>query len=182
MKDVTLVLGGCKSGKSRHALDLAEKHGDRRLFLATCVPHDDEMRRRVALHKQERSDTWRTIEVPLDLCESIAGHGNEGNVLLVDCLTLWITNLLMASENEAQILRQVDRLAEVLGLVSCPVVLVSNEVGAGIVPENRLARLFRDMAGIANQKIAAVSDRVVLMVAGIAVTVKGEKVVKGLGG
>jgi adenosylcobinamide kinase/adenosylcobinamide-phosphate guanylyltransferase len=172
MKQVTLVLGGCKSGKSRYAIDLAEQVGDRRLFMATCVPHDEEMQLRVARHQEERSDSWRTIEVPLELSESIAAHGNEGNVLLVDCLTLWITNLLMVSEDEAHVTQQVDRLADVLGLVSCPVVLVSNEVGAGIVPENRLARLFRDIAGIANQKIAAVSDRVVWMVAGIPVVVK----------
>jgi len=172
MKEVTLVLGGCKSGKSRYALGLADQYENRRLFLATCVPHDEEMKRRVALHQQERSDTWRTIEVPLDLSESIAAHGNEGNVLLVDCLTLWITNLLMTSEDETHVQQQVDRLADVLELVSCPVVLVSNEVGEGIVPENRLARLFRDIAGITNQKIAAVSNRVVWMVAGIPVTIK----------
>lgn len=176
MKEVTLVLGGCKSGKSRHALDLAERYGTPRLFIATCVPYDEEMKRRVALHRQERDDAWRTLEVPLDLSEAIADHGREGKVLLVDCLTLWITNLLMACEDEALVQRKVDRLGEALVSVSCPVVLVSNEVGAGIVPENRLARLFRDIAGIANRKIAAVSDRVVWMVAGIPVQVKGAQV------
>jgi len=173
MKEVTLVLGGCKSGKSRHALSLAEGRGLRQLFLATCIPCDDEMKARVARHKEERKDRWKTIDVPLDLCESIAGHGNEGNVLLVDCLTLWISNLLLTFDDEVQVQGQVDRLVEVLNLVSCPVVLVSNEVGAGIVPENRLARMFRDVAGIANQKIAAVADRVVWMVAGLPVRVKG---------
>jgi len=174
MKEATVVLGGCKSGKSRHALDLAEGYGLRQLFLATCIPHDDEMEKRVARHKAERKDRWRTIDAPLELCQSIASHGNEGNVLLVDCLTLWISNLLMAFEDEGRVLKEVDRLVAVLDLVSCPVVLVSNEVGAGIVPENRLARLFRDIAGVANQKIATGVNRVVWMVAGIPVVVKGE--------
>jgi len=171
-KEVTLVLGGCKSGKSRHALSLAEGRGLRQLFMATCIPGDDEMKARVARHKEERQDNWKTIDVPLELCEAIAGHGNEGNVLLVDCLTLWISSLLMTFGDAARVESQVDRLSEVLDLVSCPVVLVSNEVGAGIVPENRLARTFRDIAGVANQKIAAVADRVVWMVAGIPVVVK----------
>jgi adenosylcobinamide kinase/adenosylcobinamide-phosphate guanylyltransferase len=172
MKDVTLVLGGCKSGKSRHALYLSEGYKRRQLFMATCIPHDDEMKKRVDRHKKERNDKWRTIDVPLELCESIASHGNEGNVLLVDCLTLWISNLLMVFEDEARVLKEVERLVTVLDLVSCPVVLVSNEVGAGIVPENRLARLFRDIAGVANQKIADGANRVVWMVAGIPVVVK----------
>lgn len=172
MREVTLVVGGCKSGKSRQALELAKGQGLRRLFLATCIPCDDEMKERVARHKEERKDAWQTIDVPLELCESIAGHGNEGNVLLVDCLTLWISNLLMEYQHASLVVQQVDRLVEVLDLVSCPVVLVSNEVGAGIVPENGLARKFRDIAGIANQKIAATADRVVWMVAGIPVVVK----------
>jgi len=172
MKEVTLVLGGCKSGKSRHALALAEEKEGNRLFLATCMPADDEMKARVARHKAERKDTWKTIDVPLHLCGSVAAHGNEGNVLLVDCLTLWISNLLMEFGEAAPVESQVERLAAALDLVSCPVVLVSNEVGAGIVPENSLARLFRDIAGIANQKIAAAADRVVWMVAGLPVGVK----------
>jgi len=126
----------------------------------------------VARHKEERKDTWKTIDVPLHLCESIAAHGNEGNVLLVDCLTLWISNLLMEFGDAAPVESQVARLSAALDLVSCPVVLVSNEVGAGIVPENKLARQFRDIAGIANQKIAAAADRVVWMVAGLPVGVK----------
>jgi adenosylcobinamide kinase/adenosylcobinamide-phosphate guanylyltransferase len=172
MKDVTLVLGGCKSGKSRHALSLAEGYHLRQLFFATCIPHDEEMKKRVARHKEERNGKWRTIDAPLELCESIASHGNEGNVLLVDCLTLWISNLLMSMETETRVMQEVDRLVEVLDLISCPVVLVSNEVGAGIVPENSLARLFRDIAGVANQKIAAGVNRVVWMVAGIPVVLK----------
>jgi adenosylcobinamide kinase/adenosylcobinamide-phosphate guanylyltransferase len=172
MKEVTLVLGGCKSGKSNHALALAETYGLRQLFMATCVPYDDEMKERVARHKEERSNNWKTLDVPLELCETIAAHGNEGNVLLVDCLTLWISNLLMEFEDRDRAERQVDRLVAALDLVSCPVVLVSNEVGAGIVPENKLARLFRDIAGTANQKIAAAADRVVWMVAGLPVGVK----------
>jgi adenosylcobinamide kinase/adenosylcobinamide-phosphate guanylyltransferase len=172
MRQTTLVLGGCKSGKSGHALSLAEGYGLRKLFLATCIPSDEEMEKRVERHKEERDATWQTIDVPLELCESIAAHGNEGNVLLVDCLTLWISNLLLTFGDPARVIAEVERLVSVLGLVSCPVVIVSNEVGAGIVPENRLARQFRDIAGVVNQEIAAGVNRVVWMVAGIPVVVK----------
>ncbi len=172
MKEITLIVGGCKSGKSNHALATAEKYGQRQFFFATCVPCDHEMQDRVARHQQERGNRWRTIEVPMDLPGALAGHGNEGNVILVDCLTLWITNLLMKNETREAVEVSLQRLVTALGLVSCPVVLVANEVGCGIVPENRLARLFRDLAGMANQKIAAVADHVVWTVAGIPVKIK----------
>lgn len=175
MKETTLVIGGCKSGKSRHALELAEEYGLRKIFMATCIPMDDEMKERVARHKAERDGQWRTLDVPTELPEAIAEHGKDGNVILVDCLTLWITNLLMQQANYGPVADRVAVLVEALAQATCPVVLVSNEVGAGIVPENRLARQFRDEAGIANQKVAAAVDRVVWMVAGIANVVKGRR-------
>lgn len=175
MKETTLVVGGCKSGKSRHALELAENYGLRKIFMATCIPMDDEMKDRVKKHKAERDELWQTMDVPTDLPEAIAAHGADGHVILVDCLTLWITNLLMRPANAEPVADRVEALVTALAQAACPVVLVSNEVGAGIVPENRLARQFRDEAGLANQKVAAAVDRVVWMVAGIANVVKGRQ-------
>jgi adenosylcobinamide kinase/adenosylcobinamide-phosphate guanylyltransferase len=172
VKETTLIIGGCKSGKSRHAVELTEGYGLRKIFMATCIPMDDEMKDRVARHKAERDGLWLTLDVPTDLPEAIAEHGVDGSVILVDCLTLWITNLLMLPGNTDSVAARVKALVTALARATCPVVLVSNEVGAGIVPENRLARQFRDEAGVANQKVAAAVDRVVWMVAGIANVVK----------
>jgi adenosylcobinamide kinase/adenosylcobinamide-phosphate guanylyltransferase len=173
VKETTLIIGGCKSGKSRHALEIAEDYGLHKIFMATCIPMDDEMKERVARHKEERSGRWQTLEVPTDLPEAVAEHGVDGNVILVDCLTLWMANLLTQPANTEPVAARVSALLAALKQATGPVVLVSNEVGAGIVPENRLARQFRDEAGVANQKVAAVADRVVWMVAGIATVVKG---------
>ncbi|MBC2767332.1 MAG: bifunctional adenosylcobinamide kinase/adenosylcobinamide-phosphate guanylyltransferase [Desulfosarcina sp.] len=167
-----LILGGCRSGKSSHALQLAERMGKRRIFVATCVPHDDEMIARVDRHRQERSDTWKTLEVPVDLAGAISAHSPTVDVMLVDCLTLWLSNLLMKTPDAAKIQRMIDELADAVKAAPKAVVLVSNEVGAGIVPENRLARRYRDLAGWANQAMAAACNRVVWTVAGIPVTIK----------
>ena len=170
--DKILVLGGCRSGKSSHALQLAETMGRRRVFVATCVPHDDEMQDRVDRHRRERSDTWRTLEIPINLAEAIRDHSPVADVILVDCLTLWLNNLLMQTQDTNQMLRAIDELAEAVKTAPHAVILVSNEVGTGIVPENRLARLYRDLAGWTNQAIAAACDRVIWTVAGIPVTIK----------
>ena len=160
MNKKIFVLGGCRSGKSGFALETAQKFpGDRKVFIATCIPHDDEMKLRVARHQQEP--------------EEIVEADGKASVLLVDCLTLWINNLLMENYDSEQILEQVQSLTRAVSLASCPVILVSNEVGAGIVPENKLARLYRDLVGWANQAVAACVDQVVWTVAGIPVTIKG---------
>jgi adenosylcobinamide kinase/adenosylcobinamide-phosphate guanylyltransferase len=173
VKETTLIVGGCKSGKSRHALELAQGYGLRKIFMATCIPMDDEMKERVARHKAERDGQWLTLDVPTDLPEAVAQHGVPGNVIVVDCLTLWMANLLMQPAHTEPVADRVAALVGALQRASGPVVLVSNEVGGGIVPENRLARQFRDEAGVVNQQVAAAADRVVWMVAGIATTVKG---------
>jgi adenosylcobinamide kinase/adenosylcobinamide-phosphate guanylyltransferase len=168
-----LVIGACKSGKSRHALALAAALAPpRKLFVATCVPRDDEMHQRVARHQAERGPEWLTLEEPLRLAEAIRAHSGEADLILVDCLTLWLSNLMLAEESLAGLDRRLDELVAALRAARCPVILVSNEVGAGIVPENRLARRFRDAAGMMNQTIAAGVDRVTWVVAGIPVTVK----------
>ena len=174
MKQLVFVLGGCRSGKSKYALQTAEKMAaKRKFFIATCVPQDDEMKQRVARHQKQRSSTWVTIEEPLDLTRAITENSPKADVVLVDCLTLWMSNLLMQTQDEATIKSKIEQLVQALSQADCPVVVVSNEVGGGIVPENPLARQFRDIAGWANQSVAACADRVVWMVAGIPLTVKG---------
>ncbi len=170
---ITLVLGGCRSGKSGYALDAAnEMAGDNKVYLATSVPADNEMEKRVARHQAERGADWQTVEEPVHIHKAIAGAGDRAGVILVDCLTLWTSNLLFQGEDEAGIMAAVDLLVSALNAAPCPVLLVSNEVGYGIVPENSLARQFRDMAGLVNQRVARAADRVILTVAGIGVQIK----------
>ena len=172
MKEAILVIGGCRSGKSRYALELAKQISrDRRIFIATCVPKDKEMEMRVARHKEERGKGWSTVEIPIRLPEAIIEYSSKSDLILVDCLTLWISNLIL-NNNDVDISKTALRLTRSLKDAQCPVIMVSNEVGTGIVPENRLARLFRDAAGIVNQNIATCSDRVIWMVAGIPVPIK----------
>ncbi len=167
-------MGGCRSGKSSYALETARKYsGDNKIFVATCIPYDEEMKQRVARHQQERSRRWHTVEAPLHLPEAILEASGQASVLLVDCLTLWINNLLMENHDSEQILNQIQNLTEAVSSATCPVILVSNEVGTGIVPENTLARLYRDLVGWANQAVAACADQVVWSVAGIPVIIKG---------
>jgi adenosylcobinamide kinase/adenosylcobinamide-phosphate guanylyltransferase len=174
LSDITLVIGGCRSGKSEHALAVAESVANsQRVFVATCVPHDAEMEDRVARHRRERSRSWDTVEAPLDLAGAVARHARPGAVLLIDCLTLWVSNLMGTSEDPDVLRGHTADLVDALSRAGGPVVLVTNEVGCGIVPENRLARLFRDVVGWTNQAVAACADRVVWTVAGIPVTIKG---------
>ncbi len=169
----TFIIGGCRSGKSARALLIArETDAERKLFIATCQPHDEEMRERIARHQRERHPSWKTLEVPLELPAALEAHNVRGHIILVDCLTLWVTNLILAEQPDTAIETQTAALLQALTGMRCPVILVSNEVGQGIVPENPLARRFRDWAGWVNQKVAARADRVIWMVAGIPVTIK----------
>jgi adenosylcobinamide kinase / adenosylcobinamide-phosphate guanylyltransferase len=170
LPDLTLVLGGARSGKSRFAEGLVTALGGPRLYVATSQIWDEEMAERVARHRNDRGPDWRTIEEPIDLRGALRAHAAEGCGLLVDCLTLWLTNLMMAeSDVDAETAALVDLLPTLPGRV----VLVSNEVGLGIVPDNALARRFRDHAGRLHQAIAAVAPRVVLTVAGLPIYAKG---------
>jgi adenosylcobinamide kinase/adenosylcobinamide-phosphate guanylyltransferase len=174
---ITLVIGGCRSGKSGVALDAANQiKGNQKIFLATSVPTDPEMDKRVAKHQAERKGDWQTIEEPMMIHETIESASKTADVILVDCLTLWTSNLLFAEYDEPKIMEAVHHLIAALEESLCPVFLVSNEVGYGIVPENSLARQFRDYAGLVNQKIAAMADRVILTVAGIEVPIKPLKI------
>jgi len=174
MKHVTFILGGCRSGKSRYALEAARKlAAEQRIFIATAVPFDAEMRERVARHQVERGKEWDTVEAPLGLPEAIEAHGRQPeHVILVDCLTLWINNLLLESAESSAAQMKIPQLVEAIQRARCPVILVSNEVGAGIVPENSLARSFRDIVGSMNQAVAACAAKVIWVVAGIPVPIK----------
>jgi adenosylcobinamide kinase/adenosylcobinamide-phosphate guanylyltransferase len=172
VKEKILVIGGCRSGKSSHALHLAEQFPGQKIFLATCMPQDKEMEQRVLRHQQQRSSAWETLEVPVFIPEAIHKNSIKEHVILVDCLTLWINNLILDDDKPENIDNHIQKLTESIEKAECPVILVSNEVGTGIVPENKLARLFRDIAGFANQKVAACVDQVIWMVAGIPVKIK----------
>jgi adenosylcobinamide kinase/adenosylcobinamide-phosphate guanylyltransferase len=172
VKETILVIGGCRSGKSSHALHLADQIPGQKIFIATCIPQDKEMEQRVLRHQQQRGSVWKTFDVPLLIPETINKHRQKGNVILIDCLTLWINNLIMEDESTTKIDAKIRKLTQSIAKAECPVILVSNEVGTGIVPENRLARLFRDIAGFANQKVATCVDRVIWMMAGIPVKIK----------
>lgn len=173
MFSTILITGGCRSGKSGHALNLASKvRGTRRLFVATCVAEDEEMRRRVQRHQKERGPAWQTLEEPVELAHVIQRQGPDADLILVDCLTLWVSNLMTKQPDDTTFLGWLDELCRVIARPPCPLIFVTNEVGAGIVPENKLARQFRDLTGWANQKVAAACTTVIWMVAGIAVTIK----------
>jgi len=173
VKKNILVIGGCRSGKSSQALKLADQFSDNmRTFIATCVPYDDEMKERVARHQKERANRWKTIEEPIDLHKAIIENGKNSDIILVDCITLWISNLLLKSNRIDYILKNVEKLLDAVQKTESSVIMVSNEVGTGIVPENGLSRMFRDAAGFANQHIANVADQVIWMVAGIPVKIK----------
>jgi adenosylcobinamide kinase/adenosylcobinamide-phosphate guanylyltransferase len=174
LNKIIFIIGGCRSGKSTYAMQTAEKvPAEQKIFIATCVPQDDEMKQRVARHQRERSQNWVTVEAPLDLPEAILQNNRKGDVILVDCLTLWVSNLLIEIGDENKIEDTISQLIKALEKATCPIVLVSNEVGTGIVPENKLARQYRDIIGLVNQAVAKTASKVIWMVAGIPVTVKG---------
>ena len=165
---LTLVLGGARSGKSRYAESLIAVLPPLWVYVATAEAGDHEMAVRIRAHRARRGPSWRTIEAPRDLTAAFAAC--ERMPVLVDCLTLWLSNLMLA---DADVNAEVGRLEEVLAATVAPVVLVANEVGSGIVPDHALGRKFRDLQGLLNQRIAARADRVVLMVAGLPLALKG---------
>lgn len=167
-----LILGAAKSGKSSYAERLCSALAPPRLYIATAQVLDDEMKDRVRRHRRRRDSSWQTIEAPFDLLRVLEMQQGRGIPLLVDCLTLWLSNLLLTESDPGLPEAQTRRLCTLLQTVDYPLFLVSNEVGAGIVPGNALARRFRDLAGMANQEIAAACRAVSLVVAGIPMRIK----------
>lgn len=172
-KSVTLVLGGVRSGKSRFAQTLAAQC-ERVTFIATAEGRDDaEMQHKIERHHADRPQHWTTAEVPLRLSEAIASACAESDVILVDCLTIFAANLLEAHGDESKRDSNICELCEALSTATCPVILVSNEVGSGVVPAYASGRQFRDLVGEINQRVAAVADTVLMMVAGLPLPLKG---------
>lgn len=172
---LTLVLGGARSGKSRYAESLVAGHlhalpaAGRAVYIATAAPGDDEMAERIAVHQARRGENWRTVEVLLDLPTAVAENAITGAPVLIDCLTLWLSNLVHA---DADIGGETARLIEAFDEADGPVVCVANEVGLGIVPNSSLGRRFRDEAGRLNQRVAAAAARVDFVAAGLPLTMK----------
>ena len=177
MSRTIFITGGARSGKSAFAEQVALGFGAPLGYLATAESLDREMSQRIGEHQQRRGETWRTIEEPLHLAQVLAGHDNIFRAILIDCLTLWLTNLLLlheqpGDETEEPIMAHVRNLETTLSAMATPVIIVSNEVGMGIVPEHKLGRIFRDIAGRANQILAAAADEAWLVASGIPLRLK----------
>ena len=172
MRRVTLILGGARSGKSRYAEALAPRRKGEPAYIATAEITDAEMRERIRHHREQRGAHWRTIEAPLDLVAALRQADGLKAFTLVECLTVWINNLIFHGKDVAQ---EVERFHQSLAEVKGHVVIVSNEVGLGIVPDNALARRFRDELGRAHQTIAQMADEVVFIAAGLPMTLKKPK-------
>lgn len=168
-----LVLGGARSGKTGFAERLAMHAGERPLYLATAQTLDEEMRERVRMHQTQRHKRFATLEEPIALPAALKAAAGTHDVILVDCLTLWITNLLGANRNVAEAVEEL--IAVLPQITAARVILVSNEVGLGIVPDNALARTFRDLAGAAHQRLAEICTEVHFVVAGLPMTLKGKR-------
>jgi adenosylcobinamide kinase/adenosylcobinamide-phosphate guanylyltransferase len=167
--ETTLVLGGARSGKSAFAERLVGDSGLARIYLATATADDDEMKTRIAHHRTSRGKGWITVEEPLALVDALTREATHGHAVLVDCLTLWLSNLML-QERDPEI--EARRLTRFLGVAKYPVVLVSNEVGLGLVPETPLGRRFRDAQGRLNQLVAAAVPNVVFIAAGLPLWLK----------
>jgi adenosylcobinamide kinase/adenosylcobinamide-phosphate guanylyltransferase len=168
-----LVLGGARSGKSRYALESASRTG---VFVATAQAADADMERRIERHRRERGQAWRTVEEPLELVPALSALVDQADSVVVDCLTLWVGNRQLRGDSDEAILGEVERLAHLIGARPFDLVVVSNEVGGGVHPETAIGRRFRDLLGRVNQRLAAACDRVVLMVAGLPLVVKDQRV------
>jgi len=173
MAGTIFITGGARSGKSRLAEELALGYGAPLGYIATGRAGDPEMAERIARHRARRGAAWLTVEEELDLAGAITARDGAVNALLVDCVTLWLTNLLLHHGDAAPALGEVAALIALMPRLSTPLILVSNEVGMGIVPDNRLARTFRDLAGEANEMLARAADEVYVMFSGMPLKIKG---------
>lgn len=175
---VTLILGGARSGKSRYAEELAAGDCGALLFVATAEPGDAEMQKRIEAHKRNRPMSWQTLEATTNIGEQITKNIGAAQTVIIDCITLLVSNVLFKNENEPDeviekaVSDEIDSLIECTGSSEANFIIVSNEVGLGLVPADRLSRLYRDLLGRANQKLARYADEVVMLVAGLPMTIK----------
>lgn len=165
------VMGGARSGKSAFALKLAESIGGKRIYVATAEALDGEMEERIGRHRKERGASWETVEEPLDIAGKLSG-ASTGSVVLIDCLTLWVNNLVSSGLDDGRVVEEALRLSEAIKGARSSVIAVSNELGLGIVPENSLARRFRDLSGIVNREVAQACEEVYFVAAGISLRMK----------
>jgi adenosylcobinamide kinase / adenosylcobinamide-phosphate guanylyltransferase len=172
---LTLITGPARSGKTSLAVQWAKTFPNPRGYIATAQNLDEEMNERICKHQEERKSDFQTLEEPVALTSQLEKIGKNFSIVIVDCLTLWLSNLLGEAEEEGRSIQQTtDDFLALLKKLETPVILISNEVGWGIVPDNPLARTFRDVSGRLNQEIARIADQVILMVAGIPMMVKGK--------
>jgi adenosylcobinamide kinase/adenosylcobinamide-phosphate guanylyltransferase len=174
VKQIIFVTGGCRSGKSGFALDYANKHFKSKIFLATAAALDDEMKGRIKAHQEARGPEWAIIEEDKDIVKAVVSVEKGYEVILLDCMTLWLSNLIMAGEPESQIFSRTEAFTKAIQKIPQSVIIVSNEVGYGIVPVNDIARQFRDIMGTVNQRLAACADVVVWTIAGLPQILKGD--------
>ncbi len=172
MAKIIFITGGARSGKSSFAEKLAEGFGAPLGYVATGMAGDSEMAERIRRHRLRRGEKWQTLEEPYDVAGVIRGHDGHFRAMLLDCVTLWVTNLLLHCDDPTRARTEVLALAEVLPALTTPVVIVANEVGMGIVPENDLARTFRDLAGEANEILAAAADEAYVVFSGLPLKLK----------
>lgn len=175
MGKIIFILGGARSGKSSYAMNLAKSTGKRIVFIATCIPTDSEMKQRVRLHKKSRPATWKLVEEAVDIDSALRKAKTGCDAILIDCMGLFISNLMAVESSDKKIEEKARQVIEQIKKSASGVIVVSNEVGMGIVPDNPLARRFRDLLGRVNQMIAKEADKVITMYAGIATIIKGEK-------
>ncbi len=171
MSKITFVTGGSRSGKSRYALEVAEKYS-KRGFIATAIPFDDEMKSRIKKHQDERENKFITLEEPYNLADAISNLETKTDVVVIDCITVWLGNLLFKFGEDRMDFDAIDLLYAKLKDTKCDIIIVTNEVGMGIIPENKLARHYRDLAGFVNQRLATIADEVIFMVSGIPTKIK----------
>ena len=183
MKRVILLLGGARSGKSRYAQEYAWRNGGKVLFVATATAGDEEMRLRIEKHKQDRPSHWRTLEAAIDIGKQIEANAGDANLIVIDCITMLVSNVFSRYDDkkfatisdavlERDVVAEIEQLQKCLKKVNASFLIVSNEVGMGLVPDNRMGRLYRDILGRANQMLTQTSDEVFLLVAGIPMKLK----------
>jgi adenosylcobinamide kinase/adenosylcobinamide-phosphate guanylyltransferase len=172
-KKMIFITGGCRSGKSRFALDYANQYFSKKIYLATCEALDEEMAQRIEHHKKMRGPEWQTVEEPVKIVERTREYGDGVEVILLDCITLWLSNLLTKGNTDLKIMDEINGFVEMIRQTPASFIVVSNEVGMGIVPADPLSRRFRDLSGMANQKIAEAANMVIFMVSGIPIFLKG---------